>query len=80
MSLARPFYQIIASCLKSLSFCSFGTITVKTHLLLTCLSRMKSYFAFVTVLKNQTLIPKLDWGTFFDLYLSLGLLSKIELF
>ena len=51
-------------------------VSVDRGCLLTCLSRMKSCFAFVTVLENLTLILWLDWGTFFNLYLWLGLFSE----
>ena len=43
---------------------------------LTCLSNMKTHFAFVSVLKNQTLVVKWKWGTFFNLHLWLGLFSN----
>ena len=43
---------------------------ISTKVQMTCLSNMKTHFAFVTVLKNQTLVLQLDWGTFFNLYFS----------
>ena len=37
---------------------------------------MKTHFAFFTVLKNQTMVLKLERGTFFIQHLWLGLFSE----